>query len=55
MDWQEWKFIAQLGETDKSGDDALHLCEPTFVALKGTKAVVADSGNQRVLKLRLQL
>jgi hypothetical protein len=55
MDWQEWKFIAQLGETDKSGDDALHLCEPTFVALKGTRAVVADSGNQRVLKLRLQL
>ncbi|MFA0750683.1 MAG: hypothetical protein SLRJCFUN_001086 [Candidatus Fervidibacter sp.] len=55
MDWQEWRFIAQFGETDKRGDDALHLCEPTFVALKGTRAVVADSGNQRVLKLRLQL
>lgn len=53
LDWHEWKFIAQFGVTDKAGDDGAHLNEPTLVALRGSRAVVADSGNQRILKLLL--
>ncbi|MCS7254812.1 MAG: hypothetical protein RMK18_07760 [Armatimonadota bacterium] len=53
LDWHEWKFIAQFGMTDRAGNDATHLNEPTLVSLKGSKAVVADSGNQRLLKLKL--
>lgn len=53
LDWDDWKFIAQFGVTDKAGDDATHLNEPTFVSLKGVRAIVADSGNQRLLKLLL--
>jgi hypothetical protein len=54
LDWHQWKFIGQFGVADVSGNDALHLCEPTFVALRGSRAVLADSGNQRILKLRLR-
>ena len=52
-DWLERRILAQLGETDRAGDDARHLSRPTFVGLRGTRAVVADAGNQRVLKLTL--
>ncbi len=52
-DWLERRILAQLGDTDHAGDDARHLSRPTFVALRGTRAVVADAGNQRVLKLTL--
>jgi len=54
LDWAERKLLAICGETDKPGDDAKHLNAPTFVALSGTRAVVADSGNQRVVKIVLK-
>ena len=54
LDWTEWRFLAQFGHTDEAGDDQAHLNAPTLVALAGTRALVADSGNQRVLKLTLQ-
>ncbi len=53
LDWTEWKVLGQFGETDKAGDDTLHLNTPTFVALRGNRTLVADSGNQRLLKLVL--
>jgi hypothetical protein len=53
VDWSSWHVMGILGETDVAGDDLWHLNEPTFVALRGTKAIVADSGNQRVLKICL--
>jgi len=53
LDWTEWRALAIWGETDKAGDDLWHLHSPTFVALRGTKALVADGGNRRVLKLQL--
>jgi hypothetical protein len=45
--------LAQLGETDRPGDDARHLRAPTQVSLRGTLAVIGDSGNQRVIKVEL--
>jgi len=53
LDWTRRKFVAQFGVTDKPGDDATHLDTPTFVALQGSRAVVADSGNQRLMKLEV--
>jgi hypothetical protein len=53
LDLEKWKVLGIFGETDREGDDLWHLHSPTFVALRGTKALVADSGNQRVLKLQL--
>jgi hypothetical protein len=53
LDWTEWKVLGQAGETDKAGGDAAHLSAPTFAALRGTRALVADAGNQRILKLEL--
>jgi hypothetical protein len=54
LDWTEWKVLGVFGETDKAGNDLWHLNFPTFVALKGDKAVVADSGNQRLIRLQLR-
>jgi len=54
FDWTEWKVLGIFGETDRAGNDFWHLNFPTFVALKGNKAIVADSGNQRLIRLQLQ-
>jgi len=54
LDWTTWKVLGQFGETDALGDDAQHLNGPTLLALRGTRAAVADAGNQRVLKLSLE-
>jgi sugar lactone lactonase YvrE len=54
LDWQQRKVLAQFGETDTAGDDPTHLKGPRLVALHTTRAVVADAGNQRVLKLDLR-
>jgi len=54
LDWTAWEMLGQLGETDVPGDDARHPHAPTLVALRGTRAVVADAGNQWVLKLSLE-
>jgi hypothetical protein len=61
FDWTAWQegdrlepvLRGQLGETDVAGDDARHLYGPTLVSLRGTRAVVVDAGNQRVVKLNL--
>jgi len=45
--------LGQVGETDRPGSDALHLDNPTLVALENGRGVVADSGNQRLIKLRV--
>ena len=53
LDWTRRRFIAQLGETDRAGNSPQQLASPTFVSVRGTRAVVADAGNQRILKLEL--
>lgn len=53
IDWSEWKVLGQMGETDKGGDGARHLDAPTLVAVRGDAAVVADAGNQRIVKVIL--
>lgn len=44
---------AQYGITDQAGAEADTFNAPGAVALAGGRAVVADTGNQRVVKLRL--
>jgi hypothetical protein len=53
LDWVDWTVLGEFGEVDVVGDDAWHLDAPDQVALSGTRALVADTGNQRVLKLEL--
>jgi hypothetical protein len=53
LDWTSWTVLAQFGVTDAPGSDRTHLNSPTLVAVSGAKAVVADTGNQRVVKLEL--
>jgi len=53
VDWTSWTVLAQFGATDAPGSDRAHLNSPTLVALSGAKAVVADTGNQRAVKLEL--
>lgn len=53
IDWTDWRYLAEFGRTDEPGDDPTHLNTPTLVALAGTRALIADSGNQRILKLTL--
>ncbi len=48
------KFISQLGITDISGGDVGLFNAPTLVSINGGKGVVYDSGNQRVVKIRLR-
>jgi hypothetical protein len=47
-------LVAQCGATDRAGDDEQRLDQPAQVAVSGTRAVVADQGNQRVLRLVLE-
>jgi len=47
------KVLASFGETDEAGSDAKHLSSPTSVAIRGSRAVIADVGNQRALKVAL--
>ena len=54
LDWTRRTFLGQMGHTDVAGDDAEHVASPTLVALRGTRAVVADQGNQRILKVMLR-
>jgi hypothetical protein len=53
FDFDTWQVLGQFGETDVAGSDRAHLASPAHVALCGTDAVVADAGNQRVVKLAL--
>ncbi|HLX22620.1 MAG TPA: hypothetical protein VKR38_04665 [Usitatibacter sp.] len=45
---------AQFGETGVAGNDLVHLDRPTSISVAGNRAVVADTGNQRVMKLELR-
>jgi hypothetical protein len=54
LDWRRRAVLGQLGHTDEAGADPSHLASPTLVALRGARALVADAGNQRVLKLTLR-
>jgi hypothetical protein len=47
------KELGSFGVVDASGDDLGHLSAPTTLAARGNRAVVYDSGNQRLVKLRL--
>ncbi|MCX7598578.1 MAG: hypothetical protein N2512_06875, partial [Armatimonadetes bacterium] len=53
LDWTEWRYLAEFGHCDAPGDGPATFNTPTFVALAGTRALVADTGNQRVVKLSL--
>ena len=53
LGWQQRTALGQLGHTDAPGSDATHLDAPTLVALRDTRAAIADSGNQRVIKATL--
>jgi hypothetical protein len=47
-------FSTQFGETDIPGDNTSHLNAPTLSAINGGRAVVCDSANQRLIKLRIR-
>jgi hypothetical protein len=47
------KLIASFGEMDKKGDDLTHLDTPKTIIARDRRAVVFDSGNQRLVKLEL--
>ena len=47
------KLQGTFGAADAPGDDLSHLNAPTTLAARGDRAVVYDSGNQRLVKLRL--
>jgi hypothetical protein len=47
------KLRASFGVVDSPGDDLSHLSRPTTLAACGDRAVVYDSGSQRLVKLHL--
>jgi sugar lactone lactonase YvrE len=49
------KLLAEFGEMDKAGDDLTHLNAPKTITARGNRAVVFDSGNQRLVKLEINL
>ena len=48
------KLIATFGAADKKGADSASLSTPQSIAARGRRAVVFDSDNQRLVKLRLR-
>jgi len=48
------KPLATFGTADRSGTDLASLSHPETIAACGRRAVVFDSGNQRLMKLRLE-
>ena len=44
---------AQCGQTDVAGTGGDALDQPTAVAIADRRAVVYDSGNQRIVKLQI--
>ncbi len=47
------RFLAQLGSADHAGSDWYHLDSPGPVGVEGSRALLADLGNERLLKLEL--
>ncbi|MCS6852842.1 MAG: hypothetical protein NZ700_16915 [Gemmataceae bacterium] len=55
IDWTTRQVLTQFGATDQPGRDLDCLDSPTLIAASGHRAVVFDSGNQRIVKLELSL
>lgn len=51
FDFRTRSLLAQTGKTDEPGNDLQHLRFPTLTSLVSHRAVVADTGNQRIVKL----
>jgi len=47
------KLIASFGQPDHPGNDLSHLSQPAAIAARHNRAVLFDSGNQRLVKLLL--
>jgi hypothetical protein len=45
--------LAAFGARDAAGDDLARLNAPRVIAARGPRAVVCDSGNQRLIKLQI--
>jgi len=54
FDLQTNALLAQFGSSDQSGADLKSLSTPQLIAARGERAVVHDSGNQRLVKLVLK-
>ena len=53
LDMSTRKLLATFGTADRKGDDLSSLSTPRTLAARGRRAVVFDSDNQRLVKLRL--
>jgi len=51
FDLQTRQLLSQLGTTDQPGASLPYLHSPTLVALCANRAVIADAGNQRIVKV----
>ena len=54
IDWTERRVLAEFGRADAAGDSLARLSSPAQVAVQGERAVAADAGNQRIVKLMLR-
>ena len=54
FDLASGRELAAFGAKDLAGDDLAKLSTPRIVAARGKKAVVSDSGNQRLVKLEIK-
>ncbi len=48
------KQLAAFGVADSAGSEISKLNSPTIISARGKKAVLFDSGNQRIMKLEIQ-
>ena len=53
FDLASGREVAAFGKPDAAGDNLASLDAPSVIAVRGTRAVVFDSGNQRLIKLRI--
>ena len=53
FDLASGRELASFGSRDAAGDDLAKLNAPHVIAARGQRAVVFDSGNQRLIKLQL--
>jgi hypothetical protein len=54
LDLKTGKPVASFGTTDRAGTDLGSLSAPGAIAARGSRAVVHDAGNQRLVKMRLE-
>jgi hypothetical protein len=53
FDQASGKPLATFGRVDSPGSEISHVNSPTVLAARGDRAIVYDSGNQRLVKLRM--